>query len=472
MGKNTNDDATIIQALDQAALDNGTLDSNGNGVREMSRQDMAKCTGHNISGARVGSLRALQGARSPSLTEVVRITNALYLSLEEVVDREPQIFPFERNGMAWRLSGVPKGTRPRACRIAVARALAGQSQDEISAAIEVVYAARENRPLALDAASLRDMVQAGLDMGLARFEAPPEAGRATLEDTDLANALARALEADAKSLAAYRPMHRIRVRVINNVSHPTLAPDPVMPFLVARVAHEIVAQHLLDHPTVYSIGLAGGMHCSTFVRSTGAESSPFPDDSGDKQITFVPLTLEPFWNHQLPMADAVVGQMVAQARALLGARRVDGLTLQSFAYIVDERVAGRGDNEFTEVRRHYRDLDIAIFGCGDLESDGWLECVLRRVRIDAHAKPATDVCLNLLDENGAPIPLPDGREFVGISLPDIRRLVGSDDRLALLLTSGSAKGRPIVVASRAGCADTIVCDAAAANAALEVLAHA
>ena len=46
-----------------------------------------------------------------------------------------------------------------------------------------------------------------------------------------------------------------------------------------------------------------------------------------------------------------------------------------------------------------------------------------------------------------------------------------DDRLALLLTSGPSKGQPIVVASRAGCADTVVCDVAAAHAALQILSN-
>ena len=94
---------------------------------------------------------------------------------------------------------------------------------------------------------------------------------------------------------------------------------------------------------------------------------------------------------------------------------------------------------------------------------------MRRVTIAPGDVPATDICLNLLREDGSTIPLPHGRQFVGIGLSDIRRLVRRRDRLALLLTSGRAKGRPIVVASRAGCAGTIVCDQAAANAALKFM---
>jgi len=464
-------EATVIEALAQAALDNGQLNSDRSSVREMSRQMMAERAGAKLSAARVGQLRAAQQAKSPSLTETVRLAAALTLSLEEIVDRRAPLYPLECNGIVWRLSGVPQGTRPRACRIAAALALSGRSQDEIRDAVEVVYAVRERRPLQLDEPSLRDMVQAGLDMGLARFESPPDGAANAFEDLDLASELAGSLADDAKALPADGSRPAPEVHVVRNMAHPSFALDPVMPFLIARLAHQIVARHMVEHPTVYTIGLAGGMHCSTFVRSAGAESSPFPDESGDKQIKFVPLTLEPFLSHKLPMADAVVGQMVAQARGLLGARRVDGCTLQSFGYVIDEKVSRLDDHGITQVRQHYRDLDVAIFGCGDLENDGWLEQVMRGVRIDAGTEPATDVCLNLLAEDGTPIALPDRREFVGISLADIRRLVRRQDRLAVLLTSGRAKGRPIVVASRAGCAGTIVCDQAAAKAALEVLTH-
>ena len=48
-----------------------------------------------------------------------------------------------------------------------------------------------------------------------------------------------------------------------------------------------------------------------------------------------------------------------------------------------------------------------------------------------------------------------------------RRLLGG---LALLLTSGRSKGLPITLVVRAGCANAIICDQAAARAALEILA--
>ena len=104
------------------------------------------------------------------------------------------------------------------------------------------------------------------------------------------------------------------------------------------------------------------------------------------------------------------------------------------------------------------------------QNEDFLERVLRYVPPAGDEAPATDVCLNLLAEDGSAIPLANGRKFVGIGLADIQRLLHRNDRLALLLTSGKAKGRPIAVASRAGCVDTIVCDRAAAEAALEFLA--
>jgi DNA-binding transcriptional regulator LsrR (DeoR family) len=461
------DRMTIAHALNQAALDNGKLEAGRAQVKKLLKQDMAKLVAGGMRPGRVGELCADKDPKTPTTSEVALLANALHLSIEEMIDRDGSSFLYENDGVVWRLAGVPTSTQARACRIATARLLLGQSQNEIREALKVVYAATFRRPLPLNDARLRDMVQGGLAMGLARFERLPGPNKPGPEDHELAERLEDALARDLQdtSEAEFRPV----VRVVKNVAHESFSLDPVAPFLIARVAHEIVSEHILAHETVYSIGLAGGTHCSTFVRTTGAESSPFPDDSGDKQVTFVPLTLEPFGSHQLPMADAVVGQMVSQARCLLGSQRVDGLTLQSFGYLEDEKVSRLDDAVITLVRQKYRDLDIAIYGCGDLESDGWLERAMRRVKIEAGVRPATDVCLNLLAEDGSSIPLPHGREFVGVGLPDIRRLVGSPNRLALLLTSGPAKGRPIVVTSRAGCTDTIVCDQAAAAAALDVL---
>ena len=201
----------------------------------------------------------------------------------------------------------------------------------------------------------------------------------------------------------------------------------------------------------------------------GAESSPFPDDSGDKAITFLPLTLEPFNNHELPMAEIAVGEMVRKSKALLGSRRVNGFSLLSRGSVSKGKVKLFGAEAIGRVRDEYRELGIAIFGCGDLERDGWLEKALRSVEGAENLYPATDLCLNLFDERGERIPLPGDREFVTIGVSDIKRLVQRPDRLALLLTSGAAKGKPIVVAARAGCLDTLICDEAAAEAALKEL---
>ena len=58
---------------------------------------------------------------------------------------------------------------------------------------------------------------------------------------------------------------------------------------------------------------------------------------------------------------------------------------------------------------------------------------------------------------------------MGVGLDQIRNLVIRGDRMAMLITSGPAKGLPLTVVARAGYADRIVCDQAAARAALEVL---
>jgi hypothetical protein len=82
----------------------------------------------------------------------------------------------------------------------------------------------------------------------------------------------------------------------------------------------------------------------------------------------------------------------------------------------------------------------------------------------------------MLADDATEVPLPDEagrrREYLGVSLKDIAVVAGGRDKLALLLTSGASKGGPLAVIARAGYANSIVCDQAAAKAALEELAKA
>ena len=79
--------------------------------------------------------------------------------------------------------------------------------------------------------------------------------------------------------------------------------------------------------------------------------------------------------------------------------------------------------------------------------------------------------LNLLTAEGEPIELPESLRpaFMGADLRHLRGLASEDGKLALLLTSGASKGRPLAVVARAGYANAIVCDQAAARAALDAI---
>jgi len=453
------DPVYVCKALIQAEKDNGSIDDRGR-FHAMPQNKVAEMIG--MSSQSYGAYRTRgEKGRGPTFALGLKLARVLELSIEELIDSDTPNFLHERNGISWRLASVPRNANAKALRIAAALLLGGRSVDEIAERVQAVLAARNIRSLQPTEARLRDMVQGGLSLNLVEIELS-EAGR-EIEDRKLAGELAAALEADSPS------RHRPTVRVVRNVAHESFKFDPVAPFLVARVAHGLVEKHIAEQETIYTTGLAGGVHCATFVHSIGAASSPFPDDSGDKRLTFVPLTLEPFLNHKLPMADAVVAQMASKGRSLLGSKRIEALTFQGFGYATDNRVEPPSTKGIVMVREGYLDLDVAIYGCGDPVDDGWLSEVMRHVGIDPAATPATDVCLNLLTADGQPIHLPDRRQFVGVSLSDIQRLVVHEGKLALLLTSGRAKGEPITVVSRAGCADTIVCDQAAARSALEVL---
>jgi DNA-binding transcriptional regulator LsrR (DeoR family) len=80
------------------------------------------------------------------------------------------------------------------------------------------------------------------------------------------------------------------------------------------------------------------------------------------------------------------------------------------------------------------------------------------------------VCGHFLDASGEVIPYTRGHQPFSVPVAELQRLAADPKRLALLLASGASKGLPITLVVRAGCADTVVCDAAAARAALAALA--
>ena len=445
----------------------GTVAADGSTFEEASNVDLSQRMDEVVTAQRMSGLAPQRGGNPPksaSLGEAQLLAWVTRQSLASLVSGEPGPYDTTDDGVPYRLAGVPHGARPVAAQQAVSLALQGESVDAIWEAVSVVYRACERPIPSREERTVHELVQAGLDLGLARFveRVGPEPGAASpFEDVALAARLRGALARDSRGAGS--PIGQgPAVHVVHNLTHESFGDDPLVATLVALVGHRVVAEHLVRHPHLYSFGLAGGRHCETFVRVAGAESSPFPDASGDKKFTFIPLTREPVYRHQLPTANAVVGRMVAGARSLLGDRRVDGVTLDRRRW---PDASGGGGAEGDP----YRELDIAVFGCGDLLRDGWLERALRGVKLPAGAAPMTDLCLNVLDELGAPIVLPEDRDFDGIGLADVGRLARQRSQLALLLTSGAAKGRPLVAVARSGCVDTIVCDRAAAVAALNAL---
>jgi DNA-binding transcriptional regulator LsrR (DeoR family) len=129
-----------------------------------------------------------------------------------------------------------------------------------------------------------------------------------------------------------------------------------------------------------------------------------------------------------------------------------------------------GQEAITLVQSRYQRLDVAVFGCGDAGDAGWISHAALHLGLRLDRPPVTDVCLNMLDTNAEPIPLVirgAESEYLGVALRHIRQV--ARNRLALLLTSGVSKGLPLTLVVRAGCANAVVCDEAAARAALEVL---
>jgi hypothetical protein len=208
------------------------------------------------------------------------------------------------------------------------------------------------------------------------------------------------------------------------------------------------------------------------VRTIGTSSSPFPDLVGsDRRFHVVPLTLEPFHDHRLLLADALVGELQGRVANLLGPARVEAPTFKPFGVLRNRKKVKMFPGWWDGVRREYGGLNVAVFGCGAWEKDGWTSKLLRDLSWQFETPPATDVCLNMLTSDAEPLKLPGKAitEFVGVSLADVQRVAQDPHGLALLLTSGTHKGLPLTIVSRVGCASAIVCDEAAARAALREL---
>jgi transcriptional regulator with XRE-family HTH domain len=348
-----------------------------------------------------------------------------------------------------------RGPKPKRSR---SRAEGAEARSGVAGALAPSEVAVEQARLAAPS-----MVRAAFTLGLVALAPAIEPEK--LERIDLARRLTDAF-------AAATDGAQVEVHVVRNVAHGSFHHDPIAPFVIARVAHRVLGRFLAEHPHAYTIGIAGGFHVGALVRSITLDSSPFPDQpQSDRGFTLVPLTLEPFHDHRLEHADALVGEFFSRANAILGSGRISAPSFVPFGYLEDRAVAGLETDSVVTVRDHYNRLAVAIFGCGDRGDEGWLANASLRLGVLSE-NAETDVCLNMLSEEAKPLPLPGGngrREYLGVGLDVIRSLARQGDRLALLLGSGANKGKPISLVVRAGCANVVICDEAAGRAALAAL---
>jgi hypothetical protein len=401
---------------------------------------------------------------SPSVRHAARLARYHDVPFDTLlIDEQPELFFEENASVRFKLQADARGETDEALRMAALGVLRGKPASEIANDIRRLP---RFAGAALDAAELGWRTSGGLATGLVELAGPEHGSQ--LEDPELARRLAEALPPVSPD------GRRAEVRVVRNLAHAGDFPvDPAAPFLIARVAHQVVFDFLTAQRQAYTVGIAGGAQVSAFVDSVGPTSSPFPDPAGsDRRFTLVPLTLEPFHEHGFGLADSLVGGLAHRVGSLLGPRRVTAPAFRPFGFLVNGILGSLQTDPLALVRRHYPELDAAIFGCGAQGESGWIERTLQDLGLELEPEPATDVCLNMLARDGTPVPLPSelGRcEFLGVRLLDVRRLVRNRNKLALLLTSGPRKGLPLTVVARAGCASSIVCDQAAARSALEVL---
>jgi hypothetical protein len=394
------------------------------------------------------------GKSLPTHQQVVLMCRYFNVPFWTFYPKEHDLFLQEHDGLRWR-SRV--GLAPRDLHIqAVTEAvLRGRSPTQVG---ELVPPLQRDQD---EVAQLIATARAGLGRSLIELVFSRDAGE--VQEPELAAALSHALTAIAGA------GRQIVAHVVRDVAHPEFKRDPIVPFLVARVAHQVVARFLAENHGASTIGIAGGIHLATFVRTIGPESGPFPDGS-DRQFVLVPLTLENFHDHRFELADSLVGEL--HTRAIMQLVPTRALSFKLFGYLEGNVVGSLETASVFTVRTFYRDLDVAIFGCGDRSDDGWIEWTLKLQESDE--EPATDVCLNMISEDGTPIALPSSggvrRMNLGVSIGDIRTVAGRRNKLALLLASGESKGLPITLVVRARCANAVICDESAARAALRVLA--
>ena len=196
-------------------------------------------------------------------------------------------------------------------------------------------------------------------------------------------------------------------RVVQGLAHPDFGWDPAAPLLVAHVARGWIAQALASR--------SGGPGAVTLGLAGGAHVEAFVQGVG---VASSPL----------PDGDRAAVRLLPLPHSPRGERGP-----RSAEALVDELrwrldALGGADGAGASSAELTDELDAVVFGC---DEEGWS----------------------------------------GRALGDPKRALALGTKLALLLTSGEATGVPLAVAVRAGRANAVICDQAAARAALAELAN-
>jgi DNA-binding transcriptional regulator LsrR (DeoR family) len=430
-------------------------------------KDLAKALG---VGSRSTYTKLRNGTAPVTLEMIVKIAKTCRIPLGSLFDAGSKELWFRNNkkedkAIRWRVGGRSEGSRERALRMAADGLLLGRAPADIAADIQTLRSS-EGHEVSPTASEIVWMAESGFQFGLVRISFTY--GYEDAYDLDLTVRLEKELRQAANS-------DSLRVIVVKNMAHSEFGWDPAARMMMTRVAHALVRERLTDGG--FTIGISGGAHVGSFVHSVDAQSSFFPDVVGsDRRYVLVPLTLEPFYAHDYKLADALVGELHWRTSALVGSDRVRAPSFKPTGHLVNRRPGSLEPDSIIRVREHYSDLDVAIFGCGNLELYGWAKQAMREEGVEGEAEHITDVCLTPLDREGKPLRLivspgsaDQNLEYLGVNLDELRAVASDAGKLALMMTSGENKGTAVVAVAKSGAADTIIIDQRAANAALAAL---
>lgn len=416
--------------------------------------------------------RLLSKSLPASIRDLVLIARAYEVSISYLLGDEPKLVEQVMNGLVSYRAGSVYSEDQVIHRDVTLHALRGTSFDGIVDFLSDVRARQRGSESTEDA----DLEQAEHDiewivrgsLGLRLVELVMPEDPLGWCDAELADELSLALT----ELSPYD--RKIDVVVVPSLVGEGFNRDPAAPFVVARLGHFVVRRFFKEHLHATHLGLGGGFHVGAFVHTAGIESSPMPPaHATDRPYTLLPLTLEPFHDHSRNLADSLVGHMAHTVTSMLGPNRVFAPSTTSFGFLVDREVGPLKGTSIEVVRQHYNMLDVAVYGCGSVDGDSWLNELRKFLGPLDEGRAHTDMCLNMLDRDGNLVPFPSQRggrlELLGADLGLIQGLARRRDKLALLLCSGRGKGEGMKILASAGCLNAVVCDEAAARACLDAI---